>query len=269
LREEKGIDVVLPAGGRIDGPFAREAGTEAKALLRLNGRTLLARTLDALRGVERVRRIVVVGPEAALEASAGVADFALPEAETGPANVLKGLERLGEANGGRLPDRALILATDLPFLSAGILDGFLNACPPEAAFCVPLIRREAFDATFPETPSAFVRLREGEWTLGCAFLVDPSRLAERRAVMERAFAARKSQLAMARLLGLPFLARFVTRRLTIPLIERRCEEILGCSGRGIADGPPELAYDIDLPEDYHYAVSWAARNESERTAPES
>ena len=72
--------------------------------------------------------------------------------------------------------------------------------------------------------------------------------------LDRVFAARKSQWEMGRLLGLPFLLRFATRQLRIAHIEARCRAILNCNGTAISDAPAELAYDIDLPEEYAYAV---------------
>ena len=46
----------------------------------------------------------------------------------------------------------------------------------------------------------YVRLRDGKWTMGGVFLVNPAALEANRLHIERVFAARKSQIAMARLL---------------------------------------------------------------------
>jgi len=86
--------------------------------------------------------------------------------------------------------------------------------------------------------------------MGCAFLVRPEALERNRETINKTFLARKSQIGMARLLGPLFVARFLTHRLTVADIERRCLSLLGCSGRGIRGCAPELAMDIDGPEDY-------------------
>src|SRR5689334_154238 len=89
------IDIVLPAGGRLTDAFAREVDTEIKALITLNGRTILHHTLEVLRATERAGRIVVVGPEAALdEARRHGADETLAEGTTGPENIFRGLHCL-------------------------------------------------------------------------------------------------------------------------------------------------------------------------------
>ncbi len=43
----------------------------------------------------------------------------------------------------------------------------------------------------------------------------------------------------------------------MPHIEQRCLDILGCTGSGIRGLAPELAFDIDYPEDYRYAARFA------------
>lgn len=254
------LDAVLPAGGRLSGAFAAEAGAEVKALVRLGGRTVLEQTLHALRGSERVRRVVVVGPaELAGHAAVGLADAVLPEGESGPANIFRGLEWLREASGGRHAERALVMTTDLPFLTADVLIKYLDACPSGADLCVPLVSREEFGRRFAGAQIQYVKLRDGEWTMGCAFVLRPEALVANRQHLERAYAARKSQLAMARMLGVGFVLRFLTRRLSVTEVERQCLRILGCAGGAVRGSPPELAFDIDRPGDYRYAVRTLGR----------
>jgi len=249
------IDAILPAGGRISGAFAEEAGAEVKALIQLGGRTLLERTIETLRVTGRVGRIIVIGPaDVGDHPAVGAADAVLAEGASGPENVLKGLECLREAGGGDCPDRALVITTDLPFLTPAAVTGYLDACPADADICAPLVSRDAFEARFPGSPLVYVRLREGEFTMGCAFLLNARVMIANQGLFERAFAARKSQMAMALLLGLPFVARFLTRRLTVGQIEERCRRLLGCTAAAIRDSAPELAFDIDLPEEYRYAA---------------
>ncbi len=241
------VDTILPSAGRISGSFATEAGAEIKALISLGGRTLLERALDAVRGIGRS---VVIGPEALQEARTA-ATAVLPEVGSGPANILQGLGWLQQHPPEA--ERILVLTTDLPFITAEAVQGFLRACPPDADVCVPVFRREEFEERYPGAPNVYVRLREGAWTTGSAFLLNTQVLTANRAHIENLFAARKSQLAMARLLGALFILRFVARRLAIEHVERRCRDILGCSGAAVLGCDPALAYDIDLPEEYRYA----------------
>lgn len=243
------VDVVIPAGGRLEDDFAREAGASVKALISLGGQTILARTVSALRESGRVEKIVVVGPDEVREAAAG-ADEVLGEGASGPQNIFRGLERLREIGTSR---RVLIVTGDLPFLSPQVVADFLDACSDEAQVCLPALRRPEFEARFPNVRGEYVRLRDGEWTLGCAFLVDGSKLLQRRAAIESVFEARKSQWAMAKLLGAPFIARWVTKRLATSHIQVRCEQVLGVRGQLVAPCAPSLAFDVDGVEEYRCA----------------
>ena len=99
-----------------------------------------------------------------------------------------------------------------------------------------------------------MRLRDGRWAIGCAFLVDPEAILQNRERIERLFAARKSPLRMVKLIGVSSVLRFLAGRLTVEHIERKCARILGFRGVAVRTCPPELAYDIDNPEEYRYAL---------------
>jgi hypothetical protein len=255
------VDAILPAGGRVCGDFALEVGAEIKALIRFGSRTLLERTLEVLRGTRRIGRIAVIGPGGVeAHSSGGLADVVLPEnGASGPANIFQGLEWLRQAR-GRYPERVLILTTDLPFVTPEAIVGFLDRCPRDLDACLPLIRRGDLEARFPGLGKRYARLRDGDWTLGCAFLIDPAAVVSSRPMIERMFAARKSLIRMAWLLGPLFIIRLLTRRLTVAHIERRGLQIFGCTGTAVLGCAPELALDIDRREDYRYAREhYAAR----------
>jgi GTP:adenosylcobinamide-phosphate guanylyltransferase len=249
------IDVILPAGGRISGEFAAEAGAEVKALIEVGGRTVLQRTLDALRATGQVRRAIVIGPhEIADHACAKSADAVLPEGgDSGPANILRGIEWLSDTDGSRA-GRVLIVTTDLPFLTPEAISTFIDSCPPDIDLCLPLVSKKAFEKRFPGSDNQYVKLADGSWTLGCGFLVNPEAIESNRDQIERVFAARKSQIGMARLLGLGFIIRFLTGRLSVSHIEKRCTHMLGCSGKAIPGSCPELAFDLDNIGEYRYAA---------------
>ena len=248
------IDAIIPAGGRIEGDFAREAGAEVKALIAFNGRTILERTTSALRESGSVRRIIVIGPPE-VEAAARHADQVLAEGESGPENIFRGLEwlRLNSAEKHKL-GRVLIVTSDLPFITPETVADFVRSCSPQAQVCVPILTRAQFEAKFPGLRGEYVRLRDGEWTVGCAFVVDGGLLLSRREAIEAVFEARKSQWAMARLLGAPFIALWLGRRLETRHIQKRCEAVLRCHGQMLLSGAPELAFDIDGPEEFRYAA---------------
>ncbi len=249
-------DAVLPAGGRISDAFARQVGTEIKALIRFNGETILSRTIRTLRETGRIRRIVVIGSdEVAAEAQrCGENIIALPEKPTGTENILSGLAYVAQTQG----QKAFVVPTDLPFATAASFLTILEAGNSETDILVPVVQREHFETAFPGVQSIYVPLREGEMTLGCAFRLDPNAILRNTAALDRVFNARKSNLAMAKLLGVGFIMRYLTKTLSVRHIELRCEAILGCRGEAMLNAPASLAYDIDTPEDYEFACQHLA-----------
>jgi CTP:molybdopterin cytidylyltransferase MocA len=257
------IDVVLPAGGRIAGEFAEETGVSVKALVRIDGCTVLERTIAALRATGLVNRTIVIGPqEIADHPVAKCADAVLPEGgDSGPANILAGLKWLRESDGSHA-DRVLIMTTDLPFLTSRAICDFIDRSPANAELTAPLVSEYAFEQRFPGSENEYVKLADGRWTMGCGFLVDPRSVEANNDHIEAAFQARKSQIGMAKLLGMGFILRFLSGRLTVPDIERQCSKMLGCACVAVPDSPAELAFDLDHIGEYRYAISHCSSTEA-------
>ena len=263
------FDVILPAGGRIKDAWAQNAGSETKTLLVFGGETILHRTIRVLRAMPNINRIVVIGPTE-LKLESADADVLLPEGETGPDNIFRGLSWLQENDANRVLDaqnpqdqspktqdqtRVLVMTTDLPFVTASAIGQFLDSCPDDADICIPIIEKNPFEARFPNATGFWVPLGGQNWTLGCAFLLRVDAMIRVRPHIERIFAARKSQMQMAKLLGPIFIARLFTKRLTIAHIQQRCEYVLRCRGAVIENAAPELAFDIDDEDAFRYATT--------------
>jgi GTP:adenosylcobinamide-phosphate guanylyltransferase len=246
------LDVVLPAGGRISGEFARAAGVEIKALILVDGQPILRHTIQAMRDSGRVRRIAVTGPREALDVARDAgADGLVEEGTSGPENVFRGLDWLREQTQG-IASRLLIAATDLPFLTPDSIRTFVDLCPPEAEAALAIVTRQAFMDRFPGSENIWVPLREGDITNGSVFLVDPGILIRNRVRFEQMFEARKSQIQMARLVGLRILFELLTHRLSLATLERRCSGIMGGRGKAVLNCPAELAFDVDQFSEYRY-----------------
>jgi CTP:molybdopterin cytidylyltransferase MocA len=256
MNDQPALDVVLPAGGMLAGELADATGVRVKALLPLGPDTLLGRTLALLRQVPGLGRLVVVGPpELLAHSSAAAADALVPAGESGPENIQRGLAFLREGLSWQPGERALVVATDLPFLQPGDIAELLARCPAGAALAAPVHTRPQFEAAFPGSPIEYVRLRDAEWTMGCGFVVAPAALAVAQPHLDRIFAARKNQLHMARLLGPVFVARFLLHALALADIERRCTSLLQVPVAAVQGCSPRLAYDIDDLGDWNYATS--------------
>ena len=136
---------VITAGGPIDGEYARRAGTDLKALAPVRGRTMISRTIDALRecGIER---IAVVGNDAVRNACAPFAVVKIIcDAGSGAANVLGALDAWPDE------EPLLYLTCDLPYIDVRSLQWFLDRID-RRTLSMPLVEVDAFHERFPGCP---------------------------------------------------------------------------------------------------------------------
>lgn len=247
------LDAILPAGGRLPAELAQKVGTEVKALIEIDGKPLLGHVLDAVKGSGKVRRIVLIGGPEVQSAFADQVDFVLEEATTGPDNMYNGLEKLMQADAP--PTRVLLATTDLPYIRKEHIEQLIAMSPEDRNIVVPLVHRSDFEAEYPGTSSTFVKLKDGEFTLGGMFLMDAAAMARMKPHVAAVFNQRKSKLGMARLLGLNFVVRYFTHSLALSDIEAKIVSLLQCSGKAVPGAPVQFAYDIDDWEDYSYAAA--------------
>ena len=251
-------DAILPAGGTIPEEFAAKVGTNKKPLIEINGRTVLESTISALRESGLVNRIVVIGSQEVLDhPSSKLADIQLPEGATGPTNIYMGLDALLKDD--HPPQRILIVTTDLPFLTPQLVKDFVESCPDDRDFCVPLIGEDAFNKRFPGTQAMFVKLKDAAWTTGCIYMANVRPLLAAKPHIENVFEQRKSKMGMAKLLGLGFVFKYLTKQMTVSDVEKKIVDLLGCTGAAVRNCAPEFSFDIDYLEDYEYAVANAER----------
>lgn len=246
------VDVIIPAGGKINPAFAKVVGTDNKALIRLEGISVLANTVSVIRSMPNVRQVVVIGDEQVRAEVGRAASEVLPVQESGPKNILHGMRWL--SNYQNPAEKVLIVTSDLPFLTSGVLADFLARCTGSGDIYVPLISEESYAEAFPGTHATMVKTREGTFTTGCAYVMTPKSLFASMSHIERVFENRKSKLGMARLLGMKFVFGYLTKSLTVKAVEAKAKQLLNCEASAVRESPPELAFDIDYIEDYHYAL---------------
>ncbi len=239
------LNAVITAGGRLGPAQAQAYGTDIKALVEVNGRTLLAKVIDALRGVPAVGAITVIGPRAVEQCGAAF-DGWVDESPTGEGNVMSALRAAAAGP-------TLFCASDLPFVSAAAIEGLLSLAPADAAVAYPIFTREEFSNAFPGARSSFFRLADGKWTGGSVLVVDAAVLLRSEKYIRAAFGARKNPAALAPMLGPGLLLRYALGRARVSEIVARAAQLLGAAVYSIRGADPALAMDCDSAEDIEYA----------------
>ena len=255
------FDSVILAGERAERDALRDhTGVACKALLDIDGTSMIRRVIDALEAARSVSSIRLSGPaEACVAADAdlsgliaeGRADWTAPEASPSTS----AHDMLTRAPGDR---PVLVTTADHPLLTADIVDHF---CAESAASgCDVVIGLAPYDlvrATFPDLRKTVLRFRDGQYC-GCnlfAFLTeDGRRMAEFWRRVER---ERKKPLVVIGLLGVWAVVRYRLGWLTLhdalTLLSRKA---------GLRVGAVILPYahasvDVDSVEDYLHLQRYA------------
>lgn len=232
--------ILAGSRGGMD-PVAAYAGVRHKALIELQGLTLLARVAGALRDAG-AERIAVSCSDEAVHAAAAALGLEVLDAAAGPSlSVLAAAERLGTP--------LLVTTADHALLQAAWITRFLADIPRDADVAALVAPREVVEAAAPGTARTWLKLADGHWS-GCNlfYLANPAALAA-VAFWRRLEAERKRPWRMARLLGLSTLARYALGRLGLSDAAVRLGAQAGVRAAVVATPFGLAAVDVDKPAD--------------------
>lgn len=258
------IDAVVLAGAINRIPLFPGNRPGRKALVELHGRPMIATVLDALRGSPGVGRILVVGAPEVIEYARQWPDVTgIPERDSLLANAEAGLEA------GRT-DWVLFCNPDQPLLRSRMIDHFLEAAERRAAdadLVTSWVRKESL-GRYTEGEHKLATFADGDYAHGNLFLVRRKfpQLDEVRRRFNHLYAARKSNVKFAWALGPKLFLVFLKAKLTGKLPS--LIETLDIAGRhfglriaAVVGWEPEIALDIDEPEDYAAAERHLSEDE--------
>ena len=244
------IPAVILAGGKNHAAMQAATGVDNRALTPLGARTMLDYVVSALRATLSVSEIYVVGA-----VPAGKGYTVVGGGETLIENLLAGLRAAQGSEGGAA--RVLISTSDIPFLTADGTEDFVRqGLESGADLCCSYVALSLCTECFPEMKRTAIKMREGRFTLGNLMLVNPMPLLAHPEIIQQAYAARKSPVQVARLLGLGLLGRLLLAQsvapalLSVNALEGAVSRLLGgVRVQAILSQYPEIGTDVDKPED--------------------
>ena len=194
------FDVVVLAGTGKETPLTVEENVKNKAFININGKPMLSYTLDALRSVNLIDRIAVVGPVEQLSSFIEEYDIlVIAEGSKIIDNIHKGFAAL------QPKQHFLIVSSDIPMLTPVAVEDFIAQCSPYSYdFYYPIVSKEDSNNSYPGVTRTYARLREGTFTGGNLFLVNPGKIEESLPRINRFFELRKSPLKLVAMLGFSF-----------------------------------------------------------------
>lgn len=240
------MKAVVTAGGRIDGEYARIAGTAVKALAPVRGVTMLDTILDALRGAG-ITRIAVIGGAEVRVACADRVERVIAEGDSGEANILHALYAWPDDG-----DPLVYATSDLPYVTAGAVRDFVTRARADAV-AMALCEHADYVKRFDGAPAAGIALARERVVNGGIFSLPPGSCDRVADLAARFFGARKAPWRMASLVGPAALVRLALGRLSIEAIERQAVRVVQRPCMAVRNCAPELAFDADTIADYRHA----------------
>jgi molybdopterin-guanine dinucleotide biosynthesis protein A len=235
------VSAVVLAGGSVKPELQARFGIPSKGMIPLLGRIAVDFVVDAARACPPIGKVALAGPEAYRDFPViERVDAFVPDAGRIPANLLNAMLALSEQEG-----QGLMVAGDSPLLTGETLEHFLGQVPAEADLCYPVVSKQGIMAAFPDREWTFLRLREGPVVCTNVLYFRATLLKSFEALADRIEVARRKPWKLAALFGVWLAVKFVTRRLSIPDIERRVSRILGANCRGVLSDDALLAMDLD------------------------
>ncbi|BCA64048.1 hypothetical protein HMP09_3282 [Sphingomonas sp. HMP9] len=238
----QGFGALILAGSRggVD-PVAAYAGVSHKALILLDGQTLLARVAQALRDAG-ARTIAVSVSDDAVRAAATALGLTVLDAASGPSrSVRDGIEALGTP--------LLVTTADHALLEPEWVSRFLADVPPHADVGALLARKDVIEAAAPGTRRTYLRFADGGWS-GCnLFYFATPRSVAALDLWARVEADRKRPWRIVRRLGIGTLLRYLSGRLTLVDAIAHLGRRAGLDAAAVASPFGLAAVDVDKPAD--------------------
>lgn len=245
------MNAIVLAGGTEHDKLALSHGYPNKALLPINDLPMISYVVDALLKCARIDQVVVIGP---VDRLAGL----LPDqvkllAEAGDAvdNVLAALRLLPSS------EKVLLCTSDIPMLTPEALESlFVEVARREADLYYPIIRQENCESRYPGVKRTYVKLKDGSFTGGNIFIINPEKVVPRAHVFKNLVDARKKPAKMFLALGFPGLVlvvKFAMGLLNIVELEKKISRILRITGAAIICEYPEVGTDVDKDSDLELA----------------
>ena len=233
------LDIVILGGGPCDEAMRQFTGCEFRSQVECAGRRLGDIALAAAR---QLGRTVFVGPEGF------EADITVPPGAT----FIESL-RLGLAASG---DIVLVVTADLPLLGPSHLQAFVRDWGSFEGVVYAVCSTAECQRVAPGLKRTCVKFREGEFTGGNVVGAPNQMLLQLLSVIEQGYAARKSPLRLARLVGGRMMGMMAMSRLTpfppsVFDVGREAGRKLGCPVQILVTSDAEIATDIDSIEHLH------------------
>ena len=238
--------IVIMAGGPTPQKILDAGEKEPeRAFIEIGGKPMIKWVVDAVRGCKSCGQILAIGNVDRLVKEGGLAPSEVfPQKSNMLENFIAGMEHF------RSSKLVTVATCDIPLITSQALDDLFGLVAGiKAEVYYPIIDVKLCEEKFPGGHRTTQKLKEGTYTGGNIFVLDPEAVIKNRSRVEAVIRDRKSPAKLVKLFGLPFIVKFALKQLDLPGLEKKASEILGAQMRGIITPWPEIGFDVDKPED--------------------
>ncbi len=240
------MDAIILAGGipSPDDSLHTLTQGKSKALLQINGRSLLDYVLEALLGSSSIDHILVVGLPIDVLNNESKHLSIIPDQGGFVQNGIAGLRWMKNFRGKQA--HVAMVSVDIPLLTSDIVDQVIANCRPLThKLFYHFVSRAVFEERFPNSQRTFVKLKQEE-IAGADFLIAHTDFAELdEELFETLANGRKQAWKLARIVGFRFLLKFLMRQVGIQEIEEITSHVAGMPVKVVLTPHAEIGMDID------------------------
>ena len=220
---------------------SEDFGTDLKSLADIAGEPMIKYVIDTLKGCEMVDEIAVVCPYDRLHMYLKtMIEHVIDSEDLIMNNIMNGVHCLG------FEKPILVTTCDIPLITPEAINDFVTrAMKTGADFCYPVIEKSVMEEKFPGVERTYVQLREGTFTGGNIFFVNPRIVRFCFQKAQELIDNRKEPIKMARALGFKILLLYYLNDLSILQVQKRFSKVFGINARVILSKYPEIANDVD------------------------
>jgi GTP:adenosylcobinamide-phosphate guanylyltransferase len=238
-------DAIILAGGENSERLSQFSSQSYEAMIEIAGKPMVTFVADALAAAPQVERIFIIGPVKQLS------QCKFPDNTI----LIEGGSTIGETiqlgmNALEHKRKVLVVTADIPLLTPAAINDFLRQCAEtEVDLYYPIVSQEINNQHYPGNKRTYVHFKDGTYTGGNIFLVNPAIVPQCLVIAEELIDNRKNPFKLCRILGWGVVFNFLTHRLSLSKVKERVAELLGITGAVIQSPYPELGIDVDKPSD--------------------
>ncbi len=238
------VNALVLAGSRNDGPLSQCSQVPYEAMIPIGNKPMIEYVVHALTGSRHIHHIAVVGPVEITKIIGNDDVKVISASDSLIDNLRAGVSMLPKS------EKILLATCDIPLLTPQAIEDFLVKCGDQSEdVYYPVIPKEVMEKSNIKTKRTYVTFKEGQFTGGNLFLVNPAVVERSLEKGRQVVAARKSPVRLSKMMGIPFLVKFMLHRISLIEAEKKVSKILDIRGKVVVTKYPELGVDVDKPSD--------------------